>query len=291
MLAFLACNEPQLGQEYERAIEQWRSDRITRLKAPRGWPSLTGLYWLQEGSNFMGSASGAGIRFPAGMPDTVGSIILEHGAVTQQLNRALEGQVSRDDTLALSEGPVSADGGPYLFGLNSVFWTVLSRGDKFAVRMWDTTHAARQELVSIPHYPVQQKWQVEAQFIEADSGTTIMLDDITGMTRSFDVAGKLHGSHQDTNFTLLALPAGEKELFLIIEDFTTDLETYSGGRYLYIPRPGDGEKTTIDFNKAFLPPCAFTEFATCLLAPEENALQFWVRAGEKNYDHYINGDH
>jgi uncharacterized protein (DUF1684 family) len=42
---------------------------------------------------------------------------------------------------------------------------------------------------------------------------------------------------------------------------------------------------TIDFNKAFNPPCAFTRFATCPLPPRENFLTVRIAAGEKGVDH------
>jgi hypothetical protein len=41
--------------------------------------------------------------------------------------------------------------------------------------------------------------------------------------------------------------------------------------------------TVIDFNKAYNPPCAFTEFATCPLPPDQNKLKVMVTAGEKKY--------
>jgi hypothetical protein len=36
----------------------------------------------------------------------------------------------------------------------------------------------------------------------------------------------------------------------------------------------------LDFNFAYSPPCAFTEFATCIFAPPQNRLPFRVEAGE-----------
>jgi uncharacterized protein (DUF1684 family) len=37
---------------------------------------------------------------------------------------------------------------------------------------------------------------------------------------------------------------------------------------------------TLDFNYAYNPPCAFTDFATCVFAPEQNRLDFKITAGE-----------
>jgi uncharacterized protein (DUF1684 family) len=73
-----------------------------------------------------------------------------------------------------------------------------------------------------------------------------------------------------------------KELWFIFADRTTSKETYGSGRFLYADMPKDG-KLVIDFNKAYNPPCAFTPYATCPLAPPENRLDLPVTAGEKKY--------
>jgi len=39
----------------------------------------------------------------------------------------------------------------------------------------------------------------------------------------------------------------------------------------------------VDFNKAFNPPCALNDFATCPLPPSQNRLKLRVDAGEKKY--------
>jgi uncharacterized protein (DUF1684 family) len=40
----------------------------------------------------------------------------------------------------------------------------------------------------------------------------------------------------------------------------------------------------LDFNQAVNPPCAYSPFATCPLAPREARLPVAVPAGEKRYD-------
>ncbi|HEY2846332.1 MAG TPA: DUF1684 domain-containing protein, partial [Pyrinomonadaceae bacterium] len=61
---------------------------------------------------------------------------------------------------------------------------------------------------------------------------------------------------------------------------TSKTATYGAGRFLYAPMPKDG-KVELDFNKAENPPCAFTEFATCPLPPQQNRLDVAIPAGEK----------
>ena len=65
-------------------------------------------------------------------------------------------------------------------------------------------------------------------------------------------------------------------------DGTSGKETYGAGRFIHVPFATDG-KTVIDFNKAYNPPCAFNNFATCPLPPFQNRLALKVSAGEKKY--------
>ena len=65
-------------------------------------------------------------------------------------------------------------------------------------------------------------------------------------------------------------------------DATSGHETYGAGRFLYIPLPANGT-VVLDFNKAFNPPCALNDFATCPLPPFQNRLKLKVEAGEKTY--------
>lgn len=77
-------------------------------------------------------------------------------------------------------------------------------------------------------------------------------------------------------------PLGGGELFLPFKDKTSGIETYSMGRYLAI-EPMPDEKVLIDFNRAYNPFCQYNEKYTCPFAPEENWLDFAVRAGEKKF--------
>ncbi|MBL7962006.1 DUF1684 domain-containing protein, partial [bacterium] len=71
------------------------------------------------------------------------------------------------------------------------------------------------------------------------------------------------------------------ELFIIFGDKTNGFDTYGGGRFLYAKMPRADDKVIIDFNKAYNPPCVFTEFATCPLPPSQNKLPIKITAGEK----------
>ena len=53
------------------------------------------------------------------------------------------------------------------------------------------------------------------------------------------------------------------------------------GRFLLCAPNPDGS-ITLDFNRAYLPPCAFNYNFNCPIPPDENRFPFAVTAGEKN---------
>ncbi len=75
------------------------------------------------------------------------------------------------------------------------------------------------------------------------------------------------------------MEAADNRLFIIFKDSTSGATTYPAGRFL-VSEEIMGRAVTLDFNRAYNPPCAFTEFATCPLPPEENHLDFPIEAGE-----------
>jgi uncharacterized protein (DUF1684 family) len=267
---------------YIEEILQWRKDRVKRLIGPTSWVSLAGRFPVPKGTSSFGTHDTCTIHFPGKGPDHLGTLIAD--AARLEMHAAHGVTHLLDDGSPFGGGIIDMTNPP-MFHVDALYWTFIERSGEYFLRLWDTLSPARNALHEIPAYPVDPAWNIPVKFTPADSGATIMLDDIQGLRRPNELIGSISGSWRDTAFTLLALDGGEKELFIIIEDATTDIETYPGGRYLYIPRADSTGQTTIDFNKAYNPPCAFTEFATCLLPPEENRLPFAVRAGEKEYHH------
>ena len=73
-----------------------------------------------------------------------------------------------------------------------------------------------------------------------------------------------------------------EDLFFIFRDLPSPTETYEAGRFLHTPLPVNGV-VDLDFNRAYNPPCAFTEFATCPLPVKDNQLQVSIPAGERRW--------
>ena len=73
---------------------------------------------------------------------------------------------------------------------------------------------------------------------------------------------------------------GETDYFILFRDETAGQSTYPSGRFLYVSPPDPSGRVTLDFNRAYTPPCGFTAFATCPLPPRQNRLPFPIPAGE-----------
>ncbi len=62
---------------------------------------------------------------------------------------------------------------------------------------------------------------------------------------------------------------------------TSNVDTYGVGRFLYLAPNADGT-ITLDFNRAVLPPCAFSYNFNCPLPPKQNRFAVRIEAGETN---------
>ena len=162
-------------------------------------------------------------------------------------------------------------------------WVLIHRKDKFGIRLWDPKQPHLQDTVQIESYPIDPAWRIEATLLPDTSGRTVTFRNVLDMEMEMETEGHLRFEYAGRSHLLTALDGGEESLFLIFADGTTGETTYPGGRYLYADRPDRTGLTYLDFNKAYNPPCAFTEFATCLLPPAENRLELAIAAGEMTY--------
>ena len=269
--------------EYRSEIEAWRSARLARLKAEDGWPSVVGLFWLEEGVNTFGSARDNAIVLPSSAPAHMGSILLRNGRATLEalpgMDLTADGEkVSRSRALA-SDAARSAT----QLRSGSLLFYLIERRGKLAVRVKDSQSQARRELRGLDYFPIDPTWRLEARFEPYDPPKAISVPNVLGHDDSEKSPGALVFERNGQTYRLdPVLERGETDYFVIFGDATNGKETYGAGRFLYVAPPIDG-KTIIDFNKAYNPPCVFTDFATCPLPPAQNRLKVRVEAGEKEY--------
>ena len=101
-----------------------------------------------------------------------------------------------------------------------------------------------------------------------------------GKTRDLAVPGEITFSREGVDYSLAAFKSG-RALQVVFSDATSGESTYSVGRFLFVAPNSDGS-ITLDFNRAVLPPCAFSYAFNCPMPPKENRFAVAINAGEKN---------
>ena len=292
VFSFSACNkssEPAPAAfdaaAHSAEIQNWQSTRLASLTKDDGWLTLIGLFWLNEGENKFGSGEGNPVLLPKEKsPAVAGSLWLEKGAVRLAVRPGVSITADGKAVTTLDLKDDNADGGPTILHYGSLLLNIVKRGERIGVRVKDTESRSRREFKGLEFYPVSAKWRVEARFEPYQPPKTIPITNVLSMTEdqtspgalAFDVDGKTYRIDP-------ILEKGETDLFVMVADGTTGGETYGAGRYIYVSPPDASGKVIIDFNKAYSPPCAFTNYATCPLPPRQNYLPFRIDAGEKKY--------
>ena len=265
-------------QTYRQAINEWRKERDVTIRKENGWLSLSGLYWLKLGKNLIGSDSKAEIQLPDRVPANIGALEYNGRSVTF---RAIPGQkVQVNDKLAdfaILQPDISEN--PSYIRLQDIQLVVIQRGNRMGVRMWDNQREERQSFPARSWYDINEKFRIPATYTAYDRPKMAYFPDLTGEKSEFPVDGYLSFEVEGNHYQLDINKEDDETYFIRFWDPTSKEETYPTGRYLIADIEPD-KKIFIDFNKAYNPPCAFTDFATCVFAPEQNHLDFRVTAGE-----------
>ncbi|MEO5829035.1 MAG: DUF1684 domain-containing protein [Rhodanobacter sp.] len=272
---------------YKQSIERWHAGRVERLTAADGWLSLIGLAWLKQGANRVGSAPDNDIVLTAG-PAHLGVVTLGADGHMQIVldkdsHATIDGKAISAATL-VDDGHVAANVVPTRVAFGTASFYAIDRDGRKGLRVKDSEASSRKHFLGIDSFPIDASWRIEASWVPAQPGETLEMGSVIGTIDKYPVPGKLEFTRDGKHFELLPVieVPGDAQYFIVFADRTSGKETYGAARFLYIDPPKNG-KVVLDFNQAYNPPCAFTPFATCPLAPPENRLDMRVTAGEKKY--------
>ena len=285
-LTILVSSNAQ-NNTYFAEVEQWHSIRIAELKQPNGWLNLEGLFWLKKGTNSFGSATTNDLVYnnPA-FPKHLGDFIYEDGKVFWK-DAGKEKIIIKDNAglvVANSEilNLLTATEGKYISQWKDFIWVVIQREDKVGLRFRNLKAKTLLEFKGIERFSVDAKWLIKAKVIPQNQNP-LMIMNVLGQNTAQKHGGQLEFDIEGKTYRLDAIDEGGKKLLVTFADATSGETTYGSGRFLYIDKPDANGYTYIDFNNAYNPPCAFTEFATCPLPPPQNRLNISISAGEKKY--------
>lgn len=267
--------------DYEKSIDAWRANRVARLTAADSWLALIGRHPLERGTHTVGSAKDNGIQLAAG-PARLGEVTYgADGKVTFALAEGADAKI--DGTEARAAELVYQGDKPTYVRFGAANFYVMQRGDQLFLRVRDAESPRRKHFAGIENFPTDASWRIEADWVAFEPAKEIPITNMLGQTSPNKVPGKAVFTRDGRTIELWPiLESDDGELFFIISDATSGIETYGASRFLYAARAKDG-KVVLDFNRAYNPPCAFTPFATCPLPPKQNRMTIRVTAGEKAY--------
>ena len=267
--------------ELEAAVMDWRERRLNRLTEPYGWLSLVGLDFVSDGEWQVGRDEAMDIVMPAG-PELWGELIIESGEarfVPASERVIVDGRAGEVGRLVQPDRDE-----PVWVEAEDVRFQIIGRNDRLAVRTRWPRAEALTEFIGLDYFDFDPDWVVEARFEAHAPGITMPVGSVLGDITDEPNPGAVVFEVDDREYRLEAVAAADGEqLFFIFADRTTGRETYGAGRFLYAELPDEADRTVLDFNRAYNPPCAFTEYSTCPLPPPENRLDIRVEAGELAY--------
>lgn len=257
-----------MSTDYETSITEWQGKRFAHLTAEDGWLNVIGRFWLDDGSVTIGSAADNDLILPG--PAHLGTVTQKPGLVLFQ-------------PADLGEAPVSLvpnRSNPPKFSLGSLRFEVTTMDGRNALRVRDVDAPERRSFPGLDYFATDPKWRITADWSRLAAPGEMGIDTVAGVATTVQVTHVAAFTHDGVRYELLPTHGTADKPQFVIRDLTSRTETYGVARFVY------GEDLTensivLDFNKAFNPPCAFTDHAVCPLPPPQNLLPFRIEAGEK----------
>jgi uncharacterized protein (DUF1684 family) len=276
--------------KYIEAVLQSRKEREERFKSTeRGWLGLVGLYWLRDGENTIGSDKSNDIVLPPVAPDRIGIVQYNNGVATFRAQRGIPIYCNgKKVTLKTLVADIYDD--VDFLQIGDLTLVLLERADRHLIRVWDKQSEVRKNFTGFKQYPVDQKYRIEAQYTDYDRPKLICIQDVIEIYHETPFQGYVTFEIDGEEHRLEARVDEDEVMRLDFKDETNGDATYIGGRFLIAEMPKDG-KVIVDFNQAYNPPCAYTDYATCPLPPLENRLPISIEAGEKAYREISENNH
>ncbi|MET0899803.1 MAG: DUF1684 domain-containing protein [Mycobacterium sp.] len=241
---------------FDEAWNQWHDERERYYGDPLGWVSLTGLHWLTEEFETVADLPGkwradADAVYVDGLDGTERLEPVEGapGLLVEAGNRRIE---------------------------------VIRRTGSVALRVHDPKSPHLQNFTGIPAYEPSEKWRVVGRFTPYEEPAVVTTGAVVeGLEHHHDAVGVIDFDLAGRALQLVAFGKSTGGLHVLFTDATSGRTTYPAARSLAVADPGADGTVTLDFNRASNLPCAFTDYATCPVAPAENRLAIAVEAGEK----------
>jgi uncharacterized protein (DUF1684 family) len=231
-------------REFEESWQSWHEARLRTITGPHGIASLVATHWLSP---------------------------------EPQRLEGLDGEWYLDGDAIVGENFTIEPGGEVLVGGRVL--RHFRRDDQIALRILDPDAPTRAAVADVDTYIPDEAWVLKGRFTPAPEGDILAVEEIDGYVEQEAFAGTIAVEIAGERIELLAI-GPQSHMQIVFADGTSGTETY---RFRFLrPRAQRGEgEIELDFNRAYLPPCAFADGYVCALPPVQNRLSVPVRAGEK----------
>lgn len=255
----------------EQQWQEWCARRDAMVAAVPGNLALVGYQPVGEQAEELEDVPGIRVRREGDQQ----AVVVE---VSEGTDAALDGQPVHGE---VELARLRADGTPVLrIGRHHLDAFSLD-GTDFEVRVYDEQAENLAEFQGIERYPYDPAMVCRGRFVPHESVDAVAWQ----FTRQADsghtkqVPGSFFVEVGGSERELVAFQDGG-ELVVVFSDATTG-ESYAPGRFLRVPLPAGEGSFEVDFNRAFVPPCGFSDFYSCPVPPAPNRLDVPVAAGEK----------
>lgn len=256
--------------------ESWRAQREKDLASDTGWLTVAGLSFLKPGANTVGSDRHSDVVLPSPAP--------AHAGTLERDGREVWFTPAAGGAITVNGAPVTSRiklGSRDRLVSGSVSFHLHESGERIGIRIRDANSPLRRAFKGLRWFPVREAWTIDARFVPYPEPRAITVSNVLGDYERLTVPGEAVFQLQGREVRLLAAQSGRR-LWFIFSDATAGRETYRI-RFLYAEAPSAEGVVTLDFNRAYNPPCAYNPFTTCPVPPPQNRLSVEVRAGERNY--------
>jgi uncharacterized protein len=142
-------------------------------------------------------------------------------------------------------------------------------------------------------FPINLAYRITARINITPNTPIILLKTTTTRLPEYRVYGYLEFELSGKSFKLpvyqspsqMKDPEQNNHLFFPFADLTNENQSYTGGRFIDLRIPNEGEPLIVDFNQAYNPYCAYSHKYSCPLVPAENQMDVEIPAGVMHVSH------
>jgi hypothetical protein len=253
---------------FDAELAAWRARRLADLAADDGWLNLTDRVPLVPGTQSVGAGAGNDVVLSVG-PARLGTLTLaEDGSAAFVAHGASAARRFEPGP----ETPPRLLQGRLLLEIHRV------EGEA-ALRVRDLDSAARRSFAGLRYFPADKAWRICARWLALATPEARGIALKGGHAAEVTLTHRAEFEHAGRMVALLPTHRKAGKPMFVFRDLTSRGQTYGAARFLIPDEIGD-DWIVLDFNRAFSPPCAFSEHAICPLPPPENLLPFAIEAGE-----------